>query len=109
MKISDNIEDLIPYFHKVTCSCGSRIGQVHNEYCNVARCMECASIGNINRQAAWCEHDWQPDVWTGFWPGTLEAIEQDVWCYWGPDFGETGWVECTKNHPGARPDLNRVK
>ena len=46
--------------------------------------------------------------WSGEWPGEAECRENDLWCYWGPDFGEHGWVECDKDHPGAREDLNRL-
>ena len=46
--------------------------------------------------------------WTGEWPGNSECREFDLWCFWGPDYGEHGWVECDKDHPGAKEDLNRL-
>ena len=91
-------EELNKYFHKVICSCGARIGQDHIDYCDVARCRDCGD------QAAWCDcGKWNPDTWTGFWPGTLEAVEKGYFCYWGP-----GWIECDESHPEATPDLNRL-
>lgn len=51
------------------------------------------------------------DIWTGQWPGNDDAAALGLWCYWGPDYGESGWVECDDRpeHPGARPDLNRLR
>lgn len=43
------------------------------------------------------------DVWTGQRPGEAEAVEMGLWCRWGPP-----WIECSADHPEARPDLNRV-
>ena len=44
--------------------------------------------------------------WTGEWPGAAECREYGFWCYWGPDYGRSGWVPCDKDHAGARADLN---
>jgi len=46
--------------------------------------------------------------WTGEWPGDAECRELGFWCYWGPDYGERGWVRCDKDHVGARADLTRL-
>lgn len=46
--------------------------------------------------------------WTGVWPGVVEATEFGWFCYWGPDFGQSGWVRCDATHVGATPDLNRL-
>lgn len=43
--------------------------------------------------------------WTGVWPGVLECREFDFWCYWEEG---RGWVDCDKDHPGARENLNRL-
>lgn len=48
------------------------------------------------------------DIWTGEWPGVDDCERLDLWCYWGPDYGERGWVECTADHPGATADLNAL-
>ncbi len=38
-------------------------------------------------------------------PGEADAIEFGWYCYWD----ETrGWVQCDKDHPRARPNLNRL-
>lgn len=44
--------------------------------------------------------------WMGIWPGDVEAKQAGLHCYWGPDYGQTGWVRCGSDHPGARSDLN---
>lgn len=54
------------------------------------------------------DHDCGRDRWDGTWPGEDDAKALDLWCYWGPDYGERGWVECTADHPGAQADLNRL-
>lgn len=99
-------ELLFKHFHRQHCSCGAQIGETHAEGCDVARCRKCGI------QAIQCfDHQnkkWKSDVWTGWWPGTVEAIQLDLWCYWGPDFGQHGWVKCSSDHPGARPDLNEL-
>jgi len=50
--------------------------------------------------------------WTGLWPGDAECIEYGFYSYFGPvPKGEDGagrWVPCSKDHPGAGPDLNRL-
>jgi hypothetical protein len=46
--------------------------------------------------------------WAGEWPGAPECREYDFWSYWGPDYGKTGWISCSKDHPGAREDFNRL-
>lgn len=50
------------------------------------------------------------DVWTGEWPGEDEAAALGWYAYFGPeaDPPEAGWIRCTADHPGARPDLNRL-
>lgn len=115
--------------------CGAKIGEPHGDGCDVARCLwtggqrlQCA--GDL---AAECcrvlreadrddladdlahylslddpDHDCGEDIWTGEWPGDADAAAAGLWCYWGPDYGERGWVECDAAHPGARPDLNRL-
>lgn len=92
------IADIAKFFHKVVCSCGAVIGQYHNEGCDVARCRKCGD-------QAWVSDcgKWKPDIWTGFWPGTIEALELGLFSRWGPP-----WIECDALHPDAGPDLNRV-
>ena len=46
--------------------------------------------------------------WTGEWPGDAECREFGFWCFWGPDYGQTGWVPCDPTHPGATEDLNKL-
>jgi hypothetical protein len=37
--------------------------------------------------------------------GWWVCVRKGWYCYW--DEGTNGWVRCDKDHPGARPDLNR--
>jgi len=97
------IEDLGRFFHRAVCSCGANIGEDHYEDCDVARCRDCGDQAWVSDCGLW-----NPDTWTGFWPGTLEAVRKGYFCYWGPDYGENGWKECDESHPGAQPDLNRL-
>lgn len=60
--------------------CGIRPGQKHMENCDVARCTTCGG----QRLGCDCE-DGDGDVWTGIWPGTLEALEQRLICCWDYD------------------------
>lgn len=97
------LDEISKHFHRVMCSCGAVIGEFHNKYCDVARCLECGDQAFVSE----CDK-WNPDVWTGFWPGTIECIQEDLYCYWGPDYGRQGWVKCSADHPGARIDLNAL-
>lgn len=43
--------------------------------------------------------------WTGVWPGKVECIEFG----WYARFVEgQGWVTCSRHHPEATPNLNRL-
>lgn len=57
--------------------------------------------------------------WTGEWPDLEACRRYDLWCYWGDrttgepievfDPKRPGkWIECKKDHPAAREDLNRL-
>lgn len=98
--------------------CGVSIGVDHTENCDHARC---AATG----AQRWCcdyawyydehdnaykneHHDCGEDIYDGYYPGVLACQKYDLWCYWGPDYGERGWVVCDKDHPGAREDLNTL-
>lgn len=105
-----NIEDIVKEFHKVMCSCGAVIGEYHNDNCDIARCRKCGD-------QAWVSDcgKWKPDVWTGWWPGTIECIELDLWVNMidpGQPGNEKGryikWEPCEADHPNARVDLNRL-
>lgn len=95
------------YHHKDVCSCGAKIGEYHSDGCDIARCRKCG-------EQAWaCGHATDkksyPDVWTGYWPGTIECVDRGWFSYFKPDFGEgMGWAQCGPEHLGAGPDLNRL-
>lgn len=110
--------------------CGVEPGQPHVDGCDVPRChwtgqqrLQCdgtlaAEICRVLRAANRADladdlahhldlddpdHDCGVDIWTGEWPGEGDARALGFYCYWGPP-----WIECEPDHPGARPDLNRL-
>lgn len=113
--------------------CAVKPGELHKPGCDVERCPRCGyqmiscDCPRDKRTNAWVEKNLMP--WTGIWPGTEEAIEFDLWSKWvsteGFDenlkkvglteaFKRLGnkpmgrWEVCTKDTPGATPDLNRL-
>jgi hypothetical protein len=117
-----------------TCGdCGAKPGEFHQPGCDVERCPYCGdqliSCGCLSdkKKSRWIHKNLMP--WTGVWPGEEECIEFDLWCRWIPTpgfeenkakfgteeafrrLGNRGighWGVCTKETPGARPDLNRL-
>lgn len=118
--------------------CQAKVGQRHDVGCHVARCLWtggqriqcdkglCAAVcrallatgthenRNLAEELAEYlslddpDHDCGQEEWSGEWPGDADAARLGWWIYWGPDYGGRGWVPCTSDHPGARPDLNRL-
>ncbi len=96
------------------CSCGAAIDEQHHDWCDIARCaatgqqlIQCAGEEHEYKGRTYGEHEGacESDRWTGFYPGTLEAVERG----WFSVFhGLRGWVRCGPDDPDARPDLNRV-
>lgn len=81
--------------------CWAEVGSPHEDGCDVARCTECGF------QRISCDHEdsdvgWG-QIWTGKWPGEEECEEFGWYCFW-----DRGWHRCTKDTPGAVPDLNRL-
>ena len=60
--------------------CGVEPGQPHLEGCDVARCTTCKG----QRLGCDCEEE-NEDIWTGIWPGLLEALEMKLICCWDGD------------------------
>jgi hypothetical protein len=100
--------------------CGAEVGTAHDGNCDVARCLWtgrqrlqcdgslaakcCRALREAGRDdlagdlAYYLslddpEHDCGDDAWTGEWPGKAECREFGWWSYFGPDHGETGWVQ----------------
>jgi hypothetical protein len=97
-----------PSERKQRCpDCAVEIGEGHLYDCDVARCLFDGSQRLICRMWG-TDHDCGQDVWTGYWPGILECQKFGFWCYWGPTYGESGFVRCDKDHPDAMEDLNRL-
>lgn len=57
--------------------CGVGIGEYHQVGCDVARCSECGG----QRLSCYCQ-DGNGGVWSGIWPGTIEALELGFVCCW---------------------------
>jgi hypothetical protein len=93
-----------------TCGdCGVQPGQPHDDGCDVARCLATGgqrlSCGGCDNEPPYAGHDCGADVWTGLWPGAAECVEYGRYSYFVPN---QGWLPCGPDHPGARPDLNRL-
>lgn len=110
--------------------CHVKPGELHHNGCDVERCPWCGHQRiscDCEGKDAWIAKNRLP--WTGIWPGTEEAAEFNLWSRWVPNlqferdkqhFGidvairRLGgaplgrWEICTKNTPGATPDLNRL-
>ncbi|MFI7467476.1 hypothetical protein [Nonomuraea sp. NPDC049646] len=84
------------------CSdCHVNPGQPHAAGCDVAQCPDCG------RQRLDCaQHtSTSPAIWTGLFPGLIEASREGWWHR--PD-ADQGWAECAWDAPGARPNVARV-
>lgn len=102
-----------PITETATCpECGVDPGLRHEDGCDVARCsatgeqwIQCGGELHMFSGREYGEHEGQclPDIWTGTWPGEAEAIEFGWYVYF-----DHGWHQCTADHPGAEPDLNRI-
>jgi hypothetical protein len=99
--------------------CQVTVGAQHDNGCDVARCLwtglQRLSCQWFGLDPVLTEHDCGGDVWTGHWPGEVEATSLGFWCIWdGPDpergwdYTGRGWVRVTADHPEAQPDLNRL-
>lgn len=83
--------------------CAAQPGQPHDDGCDVARCL----ASGVQRLGCGC-HDCGHDVWSGRWPGDADAERLGWYAYFVPN-GNPSWVPCAADHPGARPDLNRLQ
>lgn len=101
-------------------------GQQHDPAgCDVARCaatgeqwIQCPGELHEYNGREYGEHEGvcQPTIWTGQWPGEMEATEFGWYSYFDVDSTAPGagpygkWVTCDDDptRPGAKPDLNRV-
>ncbi len=81
--------------------CAVLAGARHSNNCSIARCKE------HGQQFISCDSNGShtPSIFKGEYPGTSEAIQRG----WFVKLVEgKGWIECGKDDPGAKPDLNRV-
>lgn len=81
--------------------CAVKPGEPHTDGCDVARCL----VTGAQRLACDEHHDCGRDIWTDTWPGVAECIEFGWYSAWTEGLG---WVRCTADASGARPDLNRL-
>ncbi len=61
---------------KMDChDCDAKPGEPHDDGCDTEWCTSCGG----QRMCCDCEdHDKQKAAWTGYWPGSLEAMEKGV-------------------------------
>ena len=85
--------------------CSVAPGEFHRDGCDVARCAYCGcqqlSCGCADESVG--KHA-ESLPWTGFWPGTVEALMFGFTCVWN----KAGWQECPPVHSQAQADLNRL-
>jgi hypothetical protein len=81
--------------------CDAKPGDLHAEGCDIERCPACGG----QRISCDCVTKRKRLPWTGEWPGTAECREFGFYSYFTR---ETGWVRCSKDHPEATEDLNRL-
>jgi hypothetical protein len=62
--------------------CGAQPGEIHKDGCDTERCSVCGGQYFVCGCAG---HDKGFARWTGFWPGSLEALALGYLCYWEPD------------------------
>ena len=85
-----------------TCpKCDVAIGEIHENSCGVTRCKE----HGFQRFSCPMPGKHTPTKFTGFWPGTQEAIERGWYAYLDT---KKGWTACDEDHADATPDLKRV-
>jgi hypothetical protein len=59
--------------------CGVKIGDRHLNMCDVERCLRCGS----QRISCNCDDSVGHGIWTGIWPGCIEAYYLKLVCKWG--------------------------
>lgn len=80
--------------------CNVEPGELHRHYCDTAHCTD------TGEQRIMCDHNGTcPSRWNGDRVGIRECQEWGWYAVFQPG---SGWATCTKDTPGARPDLNRV-
>lgn len=85
----------------ICADCHANPGQPHEDGCDVARCPDCG------RQRIDCARHPSavPAIWTGLFPGVVEAAREGWWHRWD---AERGWVDCAWDEPSAVPNVARV-
>lgn len=81
--------------------CNVKPSELHLNGCDVERCPVCG-FQLISCRCDAKESDRIP--WRGIYPGVLECREFG----WYARLTNNGWVKCSKDHPGATEDLNRL-
>jgi len=77
--------------------CGCEVGEPHYAGCDVERCPACGH----QRLSCSCS---EAMVWSGVWPGVEDCRRLNLWC----KVDGQGFVECSKDTPGASEDLNSL-
>ena len=84
--------------------CNVSVQEIHFEGCDISRCkihgsqlLKCRLLNQSN--------ECSPTKFSGFFPGTEEAIKRGWYSYLDDD---NTWQSCASTHPEASPDVNRV-
>ena len=81
--------------------CDVAIGELHKQGCDISRC----KLHGRQLISCYMPGGCSPTTFTGYFHGTVEAIERGWFSYL--EAGK-GWIPCDESHPDASPDLNRV-
>ena len=102
--------------------CGASPGEPHGDDCDTAICVRTgqqrilcgvrpvfrgAELIDMEGYSPHPDEDCGRDIWTGHWPGEMDAIRLGWYARFVPN-GNPSWVRCGKDDEGARPDLNRL-
>jgi hypothetical protein len=82
-------------------SCEVLVGFVHSDLCEISRC----TLHGEQFYSCSAPDNCFTTKFTGYYPGSEEAIERGWYCY---QDANKKWVSCDEQHEGATPDINRV-
>lgn len=89
--------------------CNVEVGEVHTDHCDIETCPECGT----QRMSCGCTSELPAIPWKGKCEYVVAADEYGLYCYedsagYGKPEMNYGHIPCSKDHPEAHLDLNRV-
>ena len=82
-------------------SCEIDDGKLHTQDCDISRCRKHGEQFLFCSGLVGCS----PTKFTGYYPGSEEAIERGWYVYRDTN---KKWIACNEHQEGAMPDINRV-